>query len=206
MKSPLFLAMLIAAFLFGKTAYANPIIALEDDDAITKVDVKGSATSKTMVLNLSNLQNDNVSISIMDSEEHVIYSETASDVKTFSKRFNLSQLAIGRYTLTVAQNKFKTIQPFDVTVKNVTVDESAKKVRFDPIIKVKEAKLEVNVPLSENAVIINILDSEGNVVFEEVNDNTQSFRKRYDISSLPQGNYLVEVTYEGETFYHNIKK
>jgi flagellar hook assembly protein FlgD len=205
MKTKFFLSMLLATFLFGQMAFATAP-NVEDEDAITKVEVKGSANSKLLIVDLSNLQNDNVSVSIFDEEQHVLYSETTSDVKNFTKKFNLWKLEVGTYTLKVVQNKFRTIQPFEVTAKNVVVNENTKKVNFEPMFKFKENKLEVLVPLSENEVFITILDSTGNVVFEEKNENVQSFRKKYDLKNLPKGEYLVEVTIEGESFYHNIKQ
>jgi hypothetical protein len=205
MKQKLFLSMLMAAFLFGQTASANTP-NIEDEDAITKVEVKGSANSKLLVVDFSNLQNENVSVSILDSDDHILYSETASDVKSFTKKFNLWKLEQGTYTLKVVQNKFRTIQPFVVTEKNVIVNESTKKVNFEPLFKFKESKLEVLVPLSENAVFVTILDKNGTILFEEKNENVQSFRKKYDLKNLPHGEYLVEVTIEGESFYHNIKQ
>lgn len=205
MKAKLFLSMLLATFLFGQTAFATTP-NIEDEDAITKVEVKGSADSKMLIVDLSNLQNDNVSVSILDDDEHVLYSETASDVQKFTKKFNLWKLEEGKYTLKVVQNKFRTIQPFEVTAKNVVVNESAKKVNFEPLFKFKESKLEVLVPLSESTVYISILDKSGNVLFEEKNENAPSFRKKYDLKNLPKGEYLVEVTFEGESFYHNIKQ
>jgi hypothetical protein len=168
--------------------------------------VKGSANSKLLVVDLSNLQNENVSISITDEDQHILYSETASDVKSFTKKFNLWKLEEGTYTLKVVQSKFRTIQPFVVTEKNVIVNESTKKMNFEPIFKFKESKLEVLVPLSENNVFVTILDKTGNIMFEEKNENVQSFRKKYDLKNLPKGEYLVEVSIEGESFYHNIKQ
>lgn len=205
MKTKLFLSMLMAAFLFGQMAFANKP-NIEDEDAITKVEVKGSANSKLLIVDLSNLQNENVSVSILDSDDHILYSETASDVKSFTKKFNLWKLEEGTYTLKVVQNKFRTVQPFVVTDKNVIVNESTKKVNFEPIFKFKESKLEVLVPLSENTVFVTIMDKSGHVMFEEKNDNVQSFRKKYDLKNLPKGEYLVEVSIEGESFYHNIKQ
>jgi hypothetical protein len=203
MKTKLFLTMLFAALLVSQPTFANPSV---DEDAIVKVEVKGSIDSKLLLVDLSNLQTEYVSISILDGDEHVLYSEKVSNVKSFTKKFNLWKLQEGFYTLKVAQSKFKTVQPFEVTSKNVIVDESVKKVNFEPIFKFKDSKLEVNAPLSENDVIVSIMDKAGIEVFSEVNKNTLSFRKRYDLSKLPKGEYLVEVTLAGETFYHNIKQ
>jgi hypothetical protein len=205
MKAKMFLSMLTAAFLFGQTAFAkNPNVG--EEDAITKVEVHGSVDNKLLIVDLSNLQNDKVSVSILDDAQHVLYTETASDVKSFTKKFNLWKLEMGMYTLKVVQNKFKTIQPFEITAKNVVVNESMKKVNFEPLFKFKENKLEVLVPLNENAVYVTILDKIGTIIFEEKNDNAPAFRKKYDLSNLPKGEYLVEVTIEGESFYYNIKQ
>jgi hypothetical protein len=205
MKAKMFLSMLTAAFLFGQTAFAkNPNTG--EYDAITNVEVHGSADNKLLFVDLSNLQNEKVSVSILDDAQNVLYSETASDVKSFTKKFNLSKLEMGKYTLKVVQNKFKTVQPFEVTVKNVVVNESMRKMNFEPIFKFKENKLEVLVPMSENAVFVTISDKIGTIVFEEKNENAPTFRKKYDLSNLPKGEYLVEVTIEGESFYHNIKQ
>jgi hypothetical protein len=205
MKAKLFLTMLIAACLFGSTAYAKTP-NFDDEDAITKVEVHGSVDKKLLIVDLSNLKNDKVSVSILDDAEHVLYSETASDVNSFTKKFNLWKLETGTYKLKIIHNKFKTIQPFDVTSKSVIVNESLKKMSFEPLFKFKESKLEVVVPLSDNAVYVTILDKIGTIIFEEKNDNTPTFRKKYDLSNLPKGEYLVEITIDGESFYYNIKQ
>ena len=53
---------------------------------------------------------------------------------------------------------------------------------------------------------MSIFDNEGRKVFEEKNYVVFDLHKRYDLSKLSAGAYMVEVMAGDETFYYSVKK
>ncbi len=201
------------SFKFFITIFAMLLnVALFANNSERTVELAGSnvrisavSNTKAVTLNVNNLQNDVLEVSLEDAQGVVLYSETAKNTNSFSKRLSLINLEAGNYILTIKKNLVKTVQPFELTETSVIISENERKEKFLPNIVQKGKKLDVNVLLGNYSnVHVLIYDNEGRVVFEETNYVVLDLHRRFDLSKLGSGIYLVEVVAGDETQYTTV--
>ena len=204
MKKSLFAVLALVATLFTTTLSANVI---ENTFDLSGTTVKISAAQKGIIVNLGSVQKETVSIVIKDADENVLVNEMVKETPNFIKRYNMSQMPNGAYTLTVTKKTQRTVQPFELTKGGLTITELEKKEKFMPVVSFQNNKLDVNVLLGKYSNIsVTILDNEGRNVTTDKNYVVLDLHKRYNLSDLPNGAYIVEVMAGDETFYQTIVK
>ena len=179
----------------------------EDFTYLGETTVKVSAESKAVTVNLGNIKNEEITISIEDSFGSQLLSEKVKGSQNFVKKYNVSRLDNGDYKIIVSKKILKSTQPF--TVKNgiVFLSEIEKKEKFIPVLSHQNDKLDVNVLLGNYSnITVMIYDNEGRKVFEDKNYVVLDLHKRYDLSKLPSGAYVAEVMAGDEIFYYTLEK
>jgi len=171
----------------------------------SSVKISAVANTKAITVNVNNLLNDVLEVSLEDADGVILYTETAKNTNSFTKRLSLVNLDAGRYVLTIKKNLVKTVQPFELTATSVIISENERKEKFLPNITQKGNKLDVNVLLGKYSnVHVLIYDNEGRLVFEETNYVVLDLHKRFDLTKLGTGTYLVEVVAGEEVQYSTI--
>ena len=204
MKTRLFFILALAATLFTNTLSANVI---ENTFDLAGTTVKISASEKSILVNLGSVQKEVISIVIADAQNNVLLTEMVRETPNFVKRYNMSKLEKGAYTLTVTKKTIRTVQPFDITDNSLVIAELEKKEKFIPIVNFNNNKLDVNVLLGNYSnITVTIFDNEGRKVSEDKNYVVLDLHKRYDLSKLPNGVYMVEVLAGDETFFQTVQK
>lgn len=204
MKKSFIFVLALVATLFTTTLSANVI---ENTFDLAGTSVKISSAEKAIVVNLGNVQKENVSIVIANAQGEVLVNETVKDRINFVKRYNMSQLENGEYTMTITKKTVRTVQPFEITQKTLIMTEFEKKEKFLPVVSFEKNKLDVNVLLGNYSnITVTILDNEGRKVSEDKNYVVLDLHKRYDMSKLPNGAYVIEVMAGDETFYQTVEK
>jgi hypothetical protein len=204
MKSPLILVVAFIATLFSQTALAN---TNERNFDLGGTIVKISSVEKSVIVNLGNVQKEEITIAIEDAAGNILVTESVKNNPNFVKRYNVSKLEAGQYSITITKRTLRTVQPFTVSIEDVTMSEVEKKEKFLPYVIQNGNKLDVNVLLGNyNNITIKILDNEGRSALNDTNYVVLTLHKRYDLSKLPAGNYIAEVTAGDETFYYSIVK
>ena len=196
MKTKLFLVLTLAAALFTTTANANSF----DDIA----DVKVSAVNKTLKVAVSKTLAEVVEVSIESVTGEIVHSDRFENTTT-SKRYDLRQLPIGSYNLVVTKNRAKMTQPFAINFDGISVAQADRKIALLPKVVLKGSKIDVSVFASENEKVeVKIYDTLGTSVFQD-NVASKAFAKRYDLSKLPKGAYIVEINAGAEPEYFTIE-
>ncbi|MBL7815386.1 MAG: T9SS type A sorting domain-containing protein [Saprospiraceae bacterium] len=204
MKKSFLFALAFVATLFSTTLSANVV---ESSFDLAGTSVKISAAQKGIVVNLGSVQKETVTIVIKDADDNVLINETVKETQNFVKRYNMSQMPNGSYTLTVTKKTIRTVQPFEVTKDGLTMTELEKKEKFIPVVNFKENKLDVNVLLGNyNNITVTITDNEGRKVKQDKHYVVLDLHKRYNLSDLPNGVYIIEVMAGDETFYQTVVK
>lgn len=171
----------------------------------SSVKISAVANTKAITVNVNNLLNDVLEVSLEDADGVILYTETAKNTNSFTKRLSLVNLDAGHYVLTIKKNLVKTVQPFELTATSVIISENERKEKFLPNITQKGNKLDVNVLLGKYSnVHVLIYDNEGRLVFEETNYVVLDLHKRFDLTKLGTGTYLVEVVAGEEVQYSTI--
>ena len=161
--------------------------------------------SKTVMVTLTNTSTGEVTVALEDAFGSNFAKDNVKSTASFSKKYNLSQLEAGNYRLVVTKNFVKTIQPFELTSRNIVLNELERKEKFLPSINHSGNRLDVNVLLGNYSnVIVKVYSNDGLISFEDKNYVVLTVHKRYDLSKLPAGAYIVEVLAGDETQYYNI--
>jgi Secretion system C-terminal sorting domain len=206
MKLQFSMLSLIAVFSLTNT-FATSINPTNEETATnTKVEIKGSEIEKTLLIEFSNIKEEDVTVSIMNEEGATVHMDKAKSIKAFNKKFNLEKLEKGRYTLKVVRENCKTTQLFEVTKKGIIIKENDRKEVFAPIVKEENSNFDVTIAFIKNKYSILVLDLNGNTVFEETQKGLTQLNKRYNMSNLARGEYLFQISIDGETYYHNFTK
>jgi hypothetical protein len=170
----------------------------------TNIRIAAVQTAKSIMISLANI-NEEVKISLQDERGTVLVNETVKTASSFQKRYNLSNLEVGNYRLIITKNLVKTIQPFELTNKEVVMSEGERREKFLPSVIQRNDKMDVNVLLGNYSnVHVKIYANDGTTVFAESNYVVMTLHKRYDLSKLPSGSYIVEVEAGDEIEYFTV--
>lgn len=204
MKTRLYFILAFVAVLFTTNLNAGNI---ENLLYLGETTVKISSEPKAIVLNLGNIKKAEISIAIEDANGNQVLVEKVKDTQYFAKKYNVSKLENGEYTLIVTKKTLRTVQPFKVTNQTVEISELEKREKFIPVLNQNGDKLDVNVLLGNYSnITVNMYDIEGRRVFDEKNYVVFQLNKRYDLAQLAPGVYTVEVLAGDESFYYTVKK
>ena len=207
MKTKMLIVLVLMVAFLNNAALANlvpsnkSVVELEAAP-IEKTEIKVGSVSKTLIVNVTTLQKEDVTLSIEDTEGVVFHSETVVIERDMTKRFNLKNLTAGSYRLIIKKKAAKTILPIEIGVDKIDVVESKREIVPLPMVHLDANTLRINVPTKKsNTYDIKIFDNFGELVFEKT--YTELGFHRYDISNLRYGAYIVEV--DGETYPISIK-
>jgi Secretion system C-terminal sorting domain len=206
MKQIISVLTLIAAFTFVTASFANTSNINPEDIAYAKVEIKGSDISKTLFIEFANEKEEDVTISIMNEEGATIHTDKAKSIKAFSKKFNFPNLVKGEYILKIVRENCKITQVFAVTNKGIVVKENNRKEVYSPTVVQVENKFDVTIPVIKNKYSVLVLNVDGAVIFEDSKKGLTELTKRYNMETLPKGEYLIQISIDGESYFHNFSK
>ena len=171
----------------------------------TQINITAIENSKTVVVTLNNTATGEMTVVLEDATGTSFTTDKVKSSAHFAKKYNLSQLEAGNYRLVVTKNAIKTIQPFELTDRNIVLNELDRKEKFLPTVSLKDGKLDVNVLLGNYSNInVKVSSTEGTNVFVDKNYVVLTLHKRYDMSKLPSGTYVVEVLAGDATEYFTV--
>lgn len=203
MKKQFIFVLALAATFLTNTLSANVIESPFDLSGNVKI----SAVNKSIFVNLGTIEKETVSIVIRDDKGSILVNETVNKTPNFIKKYNMSRLENGDYTMTITKTTLRTTQPFKITNDGIVMTEMEKIEKFIPVVLFKNDKLDVNVLLKDyNTITVDIYNNQGVRVKQDKYPSVLSLHKRYNISQLPNGVYIVEVKAGDETFYHTVVK
>jgi hypothetical protein len=205
MKSiKLFSAFAFATSLFVQTLSANVI---ENTYNVDGVEVKIASNAQNVIVNLGDVQNEEIKISLVDDDQNILLTETVKDVKSFTKRYNVSRLDDGSYKMIITKKTVRTVQPFSIEKGIVKMSNMDKKEKFLPTLSFNNGKLDVNVLLSNYSnIVVKLFDNQGREVMTDNHYAEFKLNKRYDLVKLPTGVYVAQVMAGDETFSYTVVK
>ena len=171
----------------------------------TNVKITADENVKAVTVNINNIQNDVVKVSLEGTDGTVLFSDETSKTARYAKRLNLSQLENGSYKLVIRKNLTKTTQPFTLNDNGVQLNENERKEKFLPSIIQKGNMVDVScLAANYTNVFVRIYDNEGRLVFENANYVVFQIQKRFNLSKLPTGAYVMEVEAGDEIQYSTL--
>lgn len=205
MKSiKLFSAFAFATSLFVQTLSANVIENIYNVDG---VEVKIASTNQSVIVNLGDVQNEEIKISLMDEDQKTLMTETVKNVHGFVRKYNVSRLEDGNYKMIITKKTVRTVQPFSIEKGEVKMSGLDKKEKFLPTLSFNDGKLDVNVLLGNYSnIIVRLFNNEGREVMTDNHYAEFKLNQRYDLAKLPAGVYVAQVMAGDETFSFTVTK
>ncbi|NNE29173.1 MAG: hypothetical protein HKN16_06030 [Saprospiraceae bacterium] len=165
-------------------------------DSIVDPSVSVKRTSeKAFSLQVSNAVNEEVQVSIIDGYGEIVYSHRFVDEKDISRTYNLTKLPEGDYSLNVEKPQSLWIQPLAIEAGMLQIQEQALKTVFKPTIRAHEDLVDFDLLCPVNSEVkIRIFDeSEEKPLYTETLETEGSLQKRFNLSQLEDGHYLMDV-------------
>lgn len=193
-----FSALALIAFFFHTTLSAH---------TTTRGGVTFSTSAKSVVINLGDVLKEVIDVKIVDDGGNILLNETVKNVKGFTKKYNMARLQNGQYSIVITKKTIRTVQPFTIENGELKMSTMDKKEQFLPSFNFRNNRLDVNVLLQDyDKISVKLFDNEGHQLIDDSHNAVFQLQRRYDLSKLSQGVYIVEIVTSAETFTYNIVK
>lgn len=190
-------AMLTAAWLL--TTAEAAVAQHTNPDAPVTITALKSADKRLRVMLPANAT---VEVAVMDEQGTLLHQSTVQTTDKRAVLLNVKNLPDGRYFLTATNNDFWVSQAISVVNSQVRVDARNVTELVRPVVLAyAKNKFEVAMPGVEK-MTVSIYDRTNDLVY------TQSFgtgnRHRFDLSSLPEGQYTFVYGPEQKQFTERV--
>lgn len=158
--------------------------------------------NKAVVLKMSHLK-EGTRISLRNEKGKVLFEEESTS-DAYGKVFNLQQMEEGQLILEIESAESLEILPISVTKSSATMERSASVLIAKPLVRHDEEVLKVYLAKQCLEMQMTILDQYDDVVFRSQLAKSNASLKRFDISDLSSGQYRIQFSADGRSFYHTI--
>ena len=168
-------------------------------------DKKGSANSLSfftaMAENKAIVKINNISaekgavLSVKTWKGRAVYSENIKGYEFYNKKYDFTQLAPGRYTLSLESEENSFTKELTVGFDGIVrIYEVANFSNFRPVIFEKEGKINVCFEnITNRKLRVDIMDTRGKVIYSEWVDQDAKYGRSFDLSKLGKEKYTIEV-------------
>ena len=195
MKRILKVSLMLAVILTAMGAHADEI-----DFALFVKNEIGQGKKVSFAFN----QVKKVELSLYDSNEKMIHTETVSSKESINRTYDLNQLPEGTYyleaetALKVARYKIRVVNDVAILSKKAISEV------YKPVLVKKEGAVSVTIQNPENtAVSVIIYDGENNEVYNADLTGT-NVTKTFDISRVSNEDYTFVMNYGNKTFVETV--
>lgn len=164
-----------------------------------------SGSAKTLVVDLNDWAVTNLSISILDENNEVLIKDDLAAGQYNLRKYNLKNLPVGKYQLIIDGNKKVAVHTVEVDFKNVNIVAENARVYFRPRIEVEMNSVSLNLLSLNEDVTVAISDKHG-TFFSKEYSNKNSINARFDITTLPEGEYTFSVSTKDQFAVESFKK
>lgn len=156
--------------------------------------------SRSFNLDLSDWKTQEVEVRIADETGVIVMTEMISVDKIGIRKYNLKNLATGKYIVTVSDQYRKVMQPIMLDTKNVLIDTANARITYKPIITVSNSKVDVNYLVLGKDVSIEFLNNDYDVLDVKSYQNVKILNKRFDLSGLADGTYYININTDNGSY------
>ena len=206
--------LIFVPLLFDLCFNTEPVFAGRTDKNNTTtsstVSISIEKNEKAVTLRIIGSLKDKIDIKLTDDYGTTLYSENVENTMLYTKKLVLANLKNGTYYISVQRKMTRTTESMELTDANVTLNESGRIDILLPYVSLKDDKVDINCMAKGNTnIIIRFFDTEGKLILEDVNKNVFNVNKRFDLSKLSYGVYIVNIIYDDQdeysTLYYNLK-
>jgi len=157
--------------------------------------VKNAGTNG-ISLQLTNVIETQIQVSIKDLNGVTLYDDTLSKHKINHRKYDLRNLPIGSYSVIVTYDKMMKIQKIKKQHNSIKIEKDTVQTIFKPTYKEHSDYLDLNIlSLSKQNIYLKIEDDEGRIIYTNQNQINGSYQKRFNLSQLPEGSYIFTVEF-----------
>lgn len=148
----------------------------------------------------------NSQLQVIDAQGEVLYEEAIAEGSSYQKILNLQGLPNGQYSLIIDAGNEEVVQPFIITRAGLRCDPSACKTFQAPEVKLLGRTVDVHWLLSgQDEVSFQLHLPSGEVVCEmSIAAGDQRLSRRFDLSALPAGDYVLHLSQQDKTWTNTI--
>ena len=161
-----------------------------------------TANSKSVVLQINNAKIGS-EVTLWSQSGELLFKDQVNQ-NTYSKVFNLNQLEKGELILEVESQESLEVMPISVTEEKAEFINKEERLYAKPVIRIEEDLMKVYLKDDHRGFKMKITDQLGQSVFKQTIDENSKGLKRYDVSKLSKGEYNIQFTADGRSFYHTI--
>lgn len=197
LKTTTRLALLLVLFVLP--------LAMQAKDENPFISIHPIGDEKKVSLVLKNLKTP-TTIRLESAQDGILLEEEITNAE-YARVLNLNELADGSYKLVVSSGIRETEQPIALTSTGLRLNISDRKEFFAPVVRLNGSLLDVSL-LNNNLTTfkLSIEDAEGVQVYEDGARNVVKVEKRYNLSKLPAGEYVVLMSVGDKSYMKTIRK
>lgn len=157
---------------------------------------------KAVILKMNNIK-EGTQISLLGADGKVLFQDKAGE-NEYGKVFNLSKLEKGELQLEIENEETLEVMSIEVTEDAAWIQSGSEQVIQKPIVKHNGEGMKIYFGEGHASMKIAVFDQQGSVAFRDNVKSEDGSLKRYDISKLSSGQYNIQFTADGRSFYHTI--
>lgn len=187
-----FLKNIVVLFIFiSLTNVANAA------DEMPLIDVEQITTEK-LRLSFDNLEGNASFLKITNINNQTVYSE-AIKKSNYRKVFDLRILEDGTYNIAIEFEDYTVIQ--HTIIENNVLTLGTLETKTKPVFEVDGNSVIVRINNIENAEVkVEFSSENNNLLYEKTEITTADFVKKYTLTEVVQGDYIIRVTLNGNTY------
>jgi flagellar hook assembly protein FlgD len=156
-------------------------------DPVTGLAIINKTGTSTYKVFYKNSESSNVKISIIDSNNKVVFKEKLSNVEGFVRPYNFSELAEGEYTLQIEDNS-------GIRKEQVSYRSGRVKNLFNVVRLAETNKYLVTAPGKwAETVTVKIYNQDGEILHNESSNSAEAFARVYKLEKV-SGSVTFEIT------------
>ena len=128
MRTKMFFIWTLATAFLTNSLTAKPIDV---------ANIKVTAVKKSLSVNVAKTLDEIVEVTIENTEGVTLYTDRIEKNVT-RKRYDLRNLPMGQYRLSIMKSRVKTIQPFTINVEDITISEADRTLKLLPKVVMKD--------------------------------------------------------------------
>jgi len=180
------------------------IVAMANELSVFSVKI---ADKNTIALQLSNVIQNQIQVVLKDSDGFTLHVETLDLSDLNQRKYDLSTLPSGSYTLMVTYDDIIKVQTINKKYKTLEIAAEDLQTIFHPTFRQHSKFVDLNmIALSDQKVHLKIRDGEGRLIYDESNQLNGSFQKRFNLSQLDEGSYTFVVEIVGDNINKEFKE
>ncbi len=190
--------MLFMGVLFSNLTFAAEYPTSDDDDTpkITATqkfayNVYAYKNGLKFKVAFKNATEEVITIQIIDQKGNTIHKDVLRNQEQLNRDYNMEKIGAGIYTVKIKMGDLEAENQVALGVSDKSIDKTFQ-AYVSPVIK--EDAVQVFYKNGSQGVSISFTDDKGNIIYQENTSDDEMYAKKYNISKLKKGIYILTLT------------